>query len=41
MLAGEVVAIPGFMKKLLAQSVRFGPRAVIRKIAAGLNTPRK
>ena len=41
MLAGEVVAIPGFMNNLLAQSVRLGPRAVIRKIAAGMNTPRK
>jgi hypothetical protein len=41
MLAGEVVAIPGFMNKLLAHSASFGPRALIRSIAAGLNTPQK
>jgi hypothetical protein len=41
MLAGEVVAIPGFMNKLLAHSASLGPRALIRSIAAGLNAPRK
>jgi hypothetical protein len=41
MLGGEVVGIPGFTNKLLAQSVRLGPRAMVRKIGAGLNTPQK
>jgi len=41
MLAGKVVAIPGFMNKLLAASSSLGPRAMIRNIAAGFNTPRK
>ena len=41
MLAGKGVAIPGLSNKLIAQSVRFGPRAVIRAIAAYLNRKRK
>ena len=41
MLAGRVVAIPGLMNKLLAQSVRVAPRASVRSIAAGLNSGRK
>ncbi len=41
MLAGKVVAIPGLMNKLIAQSVRLAPRAILRSIAAGLNTGRK
>ena len=41
MLAGDVVAIPGVMNKLLAQSVRFSPRALIRTVAASMNAPRK
>jgi hypothetical protein len=41
MLAGKVVAIPGFSNKLIAQAVRVGPRAVIRAIAAYLNRKRK
>jgi short-subunit dehydrogenase len=41
MRAGRVVAIPGLMNKLLAQSVRLGPRALVRGIAAGMNAPRQ
>jgi uncharacterized protein len=37
MLAGKVVAIPGLSNKLTAMSVRFGSRAVIRRIACWLN----
>ena len=40
MLAGKVVAIPGLSNKLIAQSVRVGPRAVIRAVAAYLNRKR-
>jgi short-subunit dehydrogenase len=38
MLAGKVVAIPGLRNKLSVQSVRFAPRAVVRAIAAKLNS---
>jgi len=41
MLAGDVVAIPGVMNELLAQSARMGPRALVRRIAASMNSPRK
>ncbi len=41
MLAGDVVAIPGVMNELLAQSARIGPRALVRRIAASMNSPRK
>ena len=41
MLAGNVVAVPGFMNKLIAQSIRIAPRAVVRAIAAYLNRKRK
>jgi len=41
MLAGEVVAVPGFKNKLITQSVRIAPRATLRSIAAGLNRKRK
>jgi short-subunit dehydrogenase len=37
MLAGKVVAIPGVKNKLIAQSIRVGPRVVVRGIAAHLN----
>jgi len=37
MLAGKVVAIPGFMNKLTAQSIRIAPRAVVRAMTAFLN----
>lgn len=37
MMKGKVVAIEGFMNWLAAFSVRFGPRALIRKIARLLN----
>jgi len=38
MLAGKVVAVPGLMNKLIAQSVRLAPRAILRSIVAGLNS---
>lgn len=41
MLAGDLVAIPGVMNKLLAQSIRFVPRALVRTTAASMNVPRK
>jgi short-subunit dehydrogenase len=41
MKAGKVVAIPGLMNKLIAQSTRIAPRAWLRAIAAGLNRKRK
>jgi short-subunit dehydrogenase len=41
MLAGQVVAIPGFKNKLTAQSLRVAPRSVVRSFAAGLNRKRK
>ena len=41
MLAGKVVAVPGLMNNLIVQSVRFSPRALLRRIAAGLNSGRK
>jgi uncharacterized protein len=41
MLEGKVVAISGFMNKLIAWSVRISPRATLRSIAAGLNRNRK
>jgi len=40
MLAGKVVAIPGLANKLTALSIRLGPRAVVRRIAAWLNQKR-
>jgi len=33
LMAGKPVVIPGLMNKLLAQSVRFSPRALVTKIA--------
>jgi hypothetical protein len=39
MLAGRVVAIPGFANRLTAQAVRFTPRAVVRFVAARVNKP--
>jgi short-subunit dehydrogenase len=41
MMAGTIVAVPGFMNKLIAQSVRISPKSVLRSIAAGLNRKRK
>jgi short-subunit dehydrogenase len=41
MLAGDVVAIPGFLNKLLAIGSSVGPRALVRSTTARLNTPRK
>jgi short-subunit dehydrogenase len=41
MMAGKVVAIPGLMNKLIAQSIRIAPRAWLRAISAGLNRKRK
>jgi short-subunit dehydrogenase len=40
-MAGKVVAIPGLMNKLIAQSIRIAPRAWLRAISAGLNRKRK
>ena len=40
MLEGKVIAIFGFMNKLIAWSVRISPRATLRSIAAGLNRNR-
>lgn len=41
MMAGRVVAVPGFMNKAIAWSVRVSPRATLRSIVAGLNRKRK
>jgi short-subunit dehydrogenase len=41
MMAGKVVAIPGLMNKLIAQSTRLSPRAWLRAISARLNSKRK
>jgi hypothetical protein len=41
MLAGKVVAIPGLMNKLIAQSIRISPRSVVRSVVAYLNRDRK
>jgi hypothetical protein len=41
MMAGTIVAVPGFMNKLITQSVRISPKSVLRSIAAGLNRKRK
>jgi dolichyl-phosphate-mannose--protein O-mannosyl transferase len=37
MRAGKVVAIHGWLNWLLAQSIRFSPRAAVRWIAARIN----
>lgn len=37
MLAGKVVAIPGFRNKLSAQVIRLSPRAGVRRVAAWMN----
>jgi hypothetical protein len=37
MMKGKVVAIEGLMNRLSAFSVRFGPRALVRKITRWLN----
>jgi len=37
MMKGKVVAIEGFMNRLAAFSVRFSPRALVRKLARWLN----
>ncbi len=39
MLKGKVVVIPGFMNKLGVQSLRLGPRAIVRKAAKKLQEP--
>lgn len=39
MLAGRRVAIPGLMNALMAQSVRFTPRAVVTRLVAFLSRP--
>lgn len=41
MLAGRVVAIPGFMNKLTALSIQLGPRAVVRRMAGWMNEKRQ
>jgi short-subunit dehydrogenase len=40
MMAGRVVALPGLMNKLIAQSTRIAPRVWLRAIVAGLNRKR-
>jgi len=39
MMSGEVVAVHGFLNWLGAGSVRLGPRALVRALAASLNQP--
>jgi len=34
---GDVVAVPGFMNKAMAASVRFSPRPVIRRVVGRIN----
>ena len=41
MLAGQVIAVPGVMNWLMVEGVRFGPRALIRSLAASANASRK
>jgi short-subunit dehydrogenase len=36
MMAGKVIVIPGLLNKLGVQSLRLGPRAIIRKAAKKL-----
>ncbi len=40
MMAGKVVAIPGLMNKLIAQSTRLAPRAWLRAMVGGINRKR-
>jgi len=40
MMTGKVVAIPGWMNKLIVQSIRIAPRSWLRAIAARLNRKR-
>lgn len=35
---GKTIIIPGFLNKMTAQSVRFSPRFIVRKIAAKINS---
>ncbi len=39
MMGGEVLKVHGFMNWVGSQAVRFGPRAVVRAMAASLNKP--
>jgi short-subunit dehydrogenase len=39
MMRGEVLAVHGALNLMAMQSVRFSPRAVVRRIAAALNSP--
>jgi len=39
MMKGKVVAVEGLMNWLSAFGVRFGPRALVRKITRWLNKP--
>jgi short-subunit dehydrogenase len=41
MMAGTVVAVPGFTNKMITQFVRISPRRVLRSLVAGLNRQRK
>jgi short-subunit dehydrogenase len=36
MMEGRVIVIPGFLNKMGVQSLRLGPRAIIRKAARKL-----
>lgn len=40
MMKGRVLAVHGLLNWLAMQSVRFGPRAVVRAVTASLNQPR-
>ena len=39
MQAGKVLSIHGFMNNVMMQSNRFSPRAMVRAITAGFNSP--
>lgn len=39
MMQGEVVVVHGLLNSVAAQSVRLAPRAVVRRLAAALNSP--
>jgi short-subunit dehydrogenase len=36
LFGGKVVIIPGFQNKLMIQSLRIAPRAMVRRITRGL-----
>jgi short-subunit dehydrogenase len=40
MMSGKVVAVQGLMNKIMAQSVRFTPRVVVRSVARAMMSGR-